>query len=489
MAIVSVSNAAGLRKALDSADRGDQIVLAAGNYGSLSLGKEYKFDDVTITSKSDSNPAVFNMVNLNQVTNLTFDNIKFDYNGNSGTSKPFFFTRTNGVSIVNSKVDGMVKDGYGSGHGLWIKESSDFRVENTDIFNFNKALAASNTDDLKVIDNAFSGLAEDAMQLSRIDGALIEGNSVEMEKGPAGTLHRDMIQFWNAERGDTSRDITIRGNTLEASSGVTHGIYMANETARVTGDLDDFYRNITIENNTVRSGQAFGIVVGEAVGLKISSNTVLQHSAIDSSKGVDIPVILVDKDARTVSITGNTTHKTPVAVEALHNWQPDDYKTSGWTIANNKIVALGASGSSSGSSSGGGSSAPSAPAVGDAGSGDGKASNFLYLGTRIDGAEKVTYGNVDFGEGDRILLRDFDTNTFSQVRGGNEALVNAEKTYARIDSLTDIQELVTASKDLTVSFQTNDTLVLRIAQDDGSLSIALPGFAADYKATCDDKLF
>ena len=39
------------------------------------------------------------------------------------------------------------------------------------------------------------------MQLSRIDGALIEGNSVEMERGAAGKLHRDMIQFWNSDEG------------------------------------------------------------------------------------------------------------------------------------------------------------------------------------------------------------------------------------------------------------------------------------------------
>ena len=38
--------------------------------------------------------------------------------------------------------------------------------------------------------------------------------------------------------------------------------------------------------------------------------------------------------------------------------------------------------------------------------------------------------------------------------GDNIAVANADKTYVRINSLTDIQEIVTASKDLSVSFQT-----------------------------------
>ena len=47
---------------------------------------------------------------------------------------------------------------------------------------------------------------------------------------------------------------------------MTHGIYMANDVGQRTGDLDTFYKNITIENNTIKSGQVLGIAVGEAVG-------------------------------------------------------------------------------------------------------------------------------------------------------------------------------------------------------------------------------
>ena len=130
--------------------------------------------------------------------------------------------------------------------------------------------------------------------------------------------------------------------------------------------------------------------------------------------------------------------------------------------------------------------APSTPAVGD--NGDGKASDFLYLGTKIDGAGR---SHTATSTSARATASCCGTSTRapSSSSPATTGAVNAEKTYARINSLTDIQELVTASKDLSVSFQRQRPLVLRIAQDDGTLGIALPGLADDYKSTFDDNLF
>jgi hypothetical protein len=487
MATVTVSNSSQLKSALTSAKGDTTIVLEGGDYGTLNINgnsPSYKFSDLTITSKSNSKPAVFTDVNLSNVDDVTFEGIKFDYSSKSDSPKPFVFNNTKNVSIVNSEVDGMLSGGHGSGHGLWVKGSSDFLVKNTDFLAFAKAFYAYSSSDVQVIDNSFTGIAVDGMIFSRIDGALIEGNSVEME-GRTGTAHRDMIQFFNDHANEISRDIVIRGNVLESHETVTHGIYMANEEARRTGDLDDYYRNITIEKNTVKSGQVLGIAVGEAVGVKIAGNTVVQGSDIGSSKAVDVPVILVDHDARQVSITGNTTHKLPAAAGA--NWQPGDYKTSGWTISGNKIVALGtdAGSSSAGSGSGGSVSKPVAPV--DPVDGNGSADVFRYNGQNVDGKKTTTFSGVDFKEGDTIVLTKFDAGTFHHHAGGNPMAISSDKSYAKLNSLTDIQELVDASKDLSAIFQ-KDTLILRVAQDDGTLDIALPGFADDYKATLSDAL-
>lgn len=84
----------------------------------------------------------------------------------------------------------------------------------------------------------------------------------------------------------------------------------------------------------------------------------------------------------------------------------------------------------------------------------------------------------------------FDPGTLRDYGGGNIVTNSADETYARINSLVDIQEIVTASADVRAVFQTtNDTLVMRIVQDAGVLDIALPGFAEAYQDSFNDNLF
>jgi hypothetical protein len=491
MATVSVSNASELRQALDSAERGDTLVLDGGNYGSLSLSgssqkADYTFDDLTIRSRSGNDPAVFDAVNLAKVTNVTFDGITFDYSGRSDSSKPFIFNGTKGITIVNSEFDGQLEGGHGSGHGLWVMESSDFRVENTDISDFATGGHFRSNDNLQVVNNSFSGISYDGMLLARIDGARIEGNSVVM-KGEPGVAHRDMIQFWNNDINDPSRDIVIRGNTLTAAEGMTHGIFITNDVAHRGGGLSSFHENILIENNTIKSGQVFGILVGQTDGVTIRGNSVLQHGAVDSDRAVAIPVIRVEDSARDVTITGNTTHKMPEAVSSGNNWMlAADNAPSGWTISGNRIVPLGTDSGGTGGGTGGG-VAPPAPALP---AGDGEADDFRYSGLNVDGQERVAFKNVDFREGDRIILSGFDDGTFRHYSGDNAVSVSTDRGRVSINSLADIQEVVTASPDVRAVFQsTNDTLVMRIAQDDGTLDVALPGYANAYKASFDNDLF
>ena len=125
-----------------------------------------------------------------------------------------------------------------------------------------------------------------------------------------------------------------------------------------------------------------------------------------------------------------------------------------------------------------------------AGSGNGTADDFRFDGDDLAGQKRVVFTNVDFSEGDRLTLIRFDPGTFRDYGGGNVVGANQEETYVRINSLVDIQELVTASPDVSALFQTtNDTLVVRVIQDAGVLDIALPGFAQDYKSTFNEALF
>ena len=83
--VFSVSTADELRSALNSAQGGDTIELAGGDYGKLDLQTSQTFgvkaiydSPVTITSSDPNNPASFSGMDLRQVQNLTFDSVVFD---------------------------------------------------------------------------------------------------------------------------------------------------------------------------------------------------------------------------------------------------------------------------------------------------------------------------------------------------------------------------------------------------------------------------
>ena len=220
--------------------------------------------------------------------------------------------------------------------------------------------------------------------------------------------------------------------------------------------------------------------------MKISNNTVLQHSAIDSTKAVDIPVILVDKDSKQVSITGNTTHKTPEAVgpqqlaaRRLQAVGLDDREQQDRAARHERRHGAAAPAAGTQRAVGAGGRRTTATAT----------PTIPLQRQEHRRQERVVFNNVDFKEGDRIILSNFDNGTFRHYAGDNAMAVNADKTTSGSTPWSTSRSSSPRpgrERDLP---DDNDTLVLRIAQDDGTLDIALPGFAAAYKATFNDDLF
>lgn len=493
MTTIRVSSTAALNTALKSAQSGDTVLLASGNYGKFSLSNFDK--DITIASADPGKPAVFNKVGLSKVSNVTFDGIKFDYDpAKSGSSAPFSVVNSSDITIRNADFDGHVSKGYGTGTGLTVRQSSDVIVEQSEFHGFYKALQVWAVDDMAVVKNDFDNIAYDAMVFGHVRGLLVDGNKVEMHAVP-GVDHKDTIQIYNQGPRPTSSDIIIRNNELSADDGMTHGIYMGNHDAKATGSTAEFYKNVLIENNTITTGQKLGIAVGETVGLVIRNNTVLQHEDMNSNKVINTPMILVAEAASKVTITGNTGHANVGSGD--DNWQSTGAPKAAWTIANNKIVKLGTSADDL---------MPVAPApVKDAvpapikdtapepvtpapNSGDGDADVFRFLGDKMRGHTYETVKALDFSDGDIITLGKYQRGTFEDVGGGNVLNANKEGTYVKIDSLTDIQELDFASKAITTTIK-GDALVINIAQSKGVQHITLEGLGEEYRDSFDSLLF
>jgi parallel beta-helix repeat protein len=436
-----VSGREGFLSALNSADGSDTIVLKSGNYGSVELSSS-QLSNVTITSASASNPAVFKSFSAKGASNLTIDRISFV---------------------------GSSSGGYGDGTGLKLSKGSNVTIEDSTFSTYAKGIQVWGTSNVKVIDNTLKNISHDGMVMGHTNGALIQDNDINMNARP-GSDHKDNIQFYNEGPLAPASDITIRGNSLSSADGVTHGIFMGNADARSGDKLSEYYENVLIENNSVATGHRLGISVGQADGVTIRGNRVLQHEDMNSSKTINKPVILVHEDSRDVVITGNVVLDAPSAASGA--WG-DESSGSGWSISSNKLVSLG---TTSGSSS---SAPPPEPASPDSDTpGSGTANDFRFNnGDEISGKQRTVFNDVSFDEGDRIILNKFDAGTFNDVGGGNIVENNAEETYVRIDSLADIREIDAASKDVSALSQADGTLVLRVEQDQGTLDIVLPGLA------------
>lgn len=312
--------------ALASATAGTTILLAPGNYGDLRLNAKYgqpwaQFSgEVTIKSADAAHPATFSSVGLTGVSNLTFDGVKFDYTAAAGALdyiRPFNINGSSNITIENSTFDGDLAhgtgtpiDGYGTGWGLFVSNSSHVTVDNNDFFNWVRAALFSGVDNLTVEGNNVHDNRMDGLTFAQVSHVLIENNFIhDFRTDPANGDHPDMIQFWTAGTTRPSTDITIQGNFLDSGSGAwTQSIFMRNELVdQGKAGLEMYYQNVTIENNVIYNAHTHGITVGETVGLTIQNNTILQNpaSALTDNPGLYIPTIHVRDASQDVLIAHN----------------------------------------------------------------------------------------------------------------------------------------------------------------------------------------
>ena len=270
MANISVSNTAGLSAALATASAGDTILLADGNYGSLTVSQDLP-EDIVIRAQT-AEKAHFDSVSISG-SNVHLDGVHV-----SGSTQTIGGSH---VEITNSKLDGWVLFRYadhirvdnsrigaaGGDHGMFLESVHDFEVTN----------------------NLVSGPSSD---LTRVDGnsynGLIENNTL-YDMAPRrysdGTVtHADALQMFGNSRG-TPHDIVIKGNYIydDPSTGDTgnlwgQGIFLGGPTGG--------YRNITIEENLVATGSPNGIYLSVGVeGNVIRNNTLLGGAKITAKSG------------------------------------------------------------------------------------------------------------------------------------------------------------------------------------------------------------
>jgi len=300
----SVSNAAELSAALASAQGGDRIELAGGDYGDVSIGQDFALD-VTIASANADDPAIFGGLNVNNASHLVFDGILFDYAsaaGDPANLRIFDVRSSSYITLRNSMFTGdTVFEGEGSGFGLNILSSDHIVIEHNEFSDWNRALGIHESADITVWGNDIHSISGDGIQMSGIVGVLIEDNWIHDFTSPLN--HDDMIQLFSLPDSTRSENITIRGNFLDAGTNESvQLIFMRNEVVdQGQGSFANFaYRNLLIEDNVIYGAFVHGITVGETDGLAIRNNSLLHDEHVTS--GPDwIPRINLAAGSRNVT--------------------------------------------------------------------------------------------------------------------------------------------------------------------------------------------
>ena len=343
--ILTVSTKAALYNALSHAKGGETIQLAAGSYGNLSLTDMafHVASNVTITSADPLHPASFSGLMLDNVSNLTLDGVVCNYTFKPGDplyAAPFSVNGGHDVTIRNSTFDGDVAsgmtpadNGYGTGAGLTITNTTNTTVEGNEISSFYRGLTVSDSTGATIRGNDVHDIRSDGMDFVQVQGLTVEGNHIhDFRTAPDSGDHPDMIQFWTAGTTAPSTDVVIRGNVLDMGNGTwTQTIFLGNEVvSQGLAGSEMYYRNITIEDNVIVNGQSHGITVTNADGVIIQHNTVLHSdgTVLDGAdSSVEIPKINVSEDSLHVVITGNVTG-------GITGWTGQ----SGWTVGQNALV-------------------------------------------------------------------------------------------------------------------------------------------------------
>lgn len=307
MSVFNVTSAGQLQSALSNARGGDRIVLAAGNYGVLSLSGKAFSSAVTITSADPLNLAHFDTLALSGVRNLAFAGVDIGRAlapTEAGWTPMISIKNSQSIRLsainVHGSLDGLTNDG----RGLFIADSSDLCIENSRFNDLSVGIVQQMSDRVSVVNNIFEKIQSDGIDSSAMKGVVISNNTFR-DFSPAPGDHPDGIQFFNNNAPRGTSDVTITDNVIFQGNGTgTQGIFLNNPGAYG-------YSNVLIKNNLVYSNDQYnGIFIVSGNGVQILDNTVISKSVdskfqqifVDASTDVKIINNVAEQFAITPSV-------------------------------------------------------------------------------------------------------------------------------------------------------------------------------------------
>lgn len=284
MAMFNVTNSTQLQQALASAAGGDRIILASGNYGSVSISGRNYASNVTIQAASNANPAHFDGLVINASKNITIAGL--DIGRTLGVNEPTYTTLNAVYSSTNIKMTGvnfhgsLDNDPGNDGVGLQLTGVNGFQITNSKFSELYRGIAVQQSANVNIQSNDFRVIRSDGLVVAATDGITIDKNYFT-DFRPVLPDHADAIQFWNTGQSKGSSNITIKNNvqfqpTFSGVEGTgVQGIF-------ISDPLSYGYKNVLIQNNLLYSNGAYnGLTVVGGTGVQILGNTVVSQSTDD----------------------------------------------------------------------------------------------------------------------------------------------------------------------------------------------------------------
>lgn len=280
MATIRVANQSQLDTALKNVKSGDTVVMASGTYSSLFVKDKSFASTVKFVAESSTNPPVVNELRTYNATNVSFEGLKVARAINPAVDKDWSYLsrihNSNQITLNNVTFTSWGSDAKYTGAGLWVRDSSNIVVQNSDFSKFAVGMNAQSVSNIQVLNNKFHDLRIDGSEFTDIHNSKIDGNYYYDFNQADYTYHPDAIQIWTAGTNKGSTDVLIQNNVVMQGTGYgSQGIFVQDEVGGIP------HERVTIRNNLVynNSKLANGIMVNGGKDIVIEGNTVLSPTS------------------------------------------------------------------------------------------------------------------------------------------------------------------------------------------------------------------
>lgn len=331
MATRNVTDTASFNTQMGLAQAGDVISMATGNYGTLTINKQYVGLPVVIESTTPLSPATIAKITLNNSQNIIFNNVIFDYTYTSGQGSTTPTAKCNNTIDITFNLcvfDGDLVNSGGHGFAVDSIGSTRLKIIDCDMSKWFKALRCNNGFAHEFIGNNVHNLSSDCITAYNMDGLTMEGCFIhDFIRKTSGGAHPDVFQISRppGSGGKGSKNIIIRNNVIDMGIGT----YMQTFYSGLDGgsaDANSLNSNVLIHNNLVMNGQPNAILWVHTDGLTVTNNTVITAQ----STGIfNDPQINISLGCTNVVISNNITNNIVNTTGAT------------WTVNNNQDVNPG----------------------------------------------------------------------------------------------------------------------------------------------------